>query len=213
MRKLFIQQQMRDQAWWFHPMHTELRRAGVPGVDYQIVPGTQLIGRVISRLGIQRNFMYGPTAFIALCDHCGTSRWFPVALWREPIPYILDCWEPRWDSWERILRQHRVRVAFFSARRNAQEFAMRITGLRTFWLPEAIDVDSYLVGGPLPVRETDVLEFGRPFPKFTSAVSEGLRADGSCHVHSIGSAGHLGSRLDFVSALANAKTIVCYPRI
>ena len=75
-----------------------------------------------------------------------------------------------------------------------------------YWVPEAIDVSEYR-SKPWNERKIDVLAFGRCLPRYKEAI-RGLKEKGiNCVLDQ-----RFATRWDFISALADTKISICFPR-
>ncbi len=210
--RIYVQKKPFGDVWWYEGLRQELVALGISEVDYQSFSGCHTFARLVSRGGLQRNFAYGDRAFIAMTAWAGTTYWFPAGFFNEPLVYAMDCWERDWPKWEKRFLRNRVRFAMFSARRSALEMKQRVPGLQSHWVPEAIDVTNYRRGGRLSERTVDLLEYGRAFKPFTSAVAQRLRTTGYVHRYPAPQRPLFQNHIELRNTLAESKALVCFPR-
>jgi hypothetical protein len=102
---------------------------GVPAVHRARSRASRLAARMIGKLGLIRPVLpRGRRRSFTVLSWASDARTFPDSYWREPVPWIFDCWEPQFPRWEKLLLRHRIRLAFFSSRAAASHFS---GGLRT----------------------------------------------------------------------------------
>ena len=148
-------------------LNRSLARAGVRAVNHQGWTPVKQLSRVFGRLGIQRNLVrLSGRAFVVGLMWPNDARVFPFSYLWEIVPYIFDCWPVDYPKWEKLLRRHRIRVAFFTARGSADHFRERLPGMASYWGPEACDPADYDHAIALKDREIDVLELGRKYTPY-----------------------------------------------
>ncbi|MEM1353984.1 MAG: glycosyltransferase [Planctomycetota bacterium] len=123
--------------------------------------------RIWRNLNLDRPFPGNKSArtpFIVPVTWGRIDRAFPHYLTHPIIPIINDCWEPQFDRWEKMIRQHRFETAFFTARIAGQVLSERVGGIDWVWMPEAIDPSICDPSKDLAQRGVDLAEFGRTVP-------------------------------------------------
>ncbi|MFB1490698.1 MULTISPECIES: glycosyltransferase [unclassified Thiocapsa] len=90
--------------------------------------------------------------------------------------------------------------------------AERIPGLVAQWVPEGIDPSPYNPGKRLVERSIDVLEYGRTYPYFTTAVKDDVGNGGLRHVYPKAGQQVFSNLAQLRAALSDSKALVCYPR-
>ncbi len=83
------------------------------------------------------------------------------------------------------MKRGRVRTAMFTSSQAAEEMSQRIPGLRAIWVPEAIELSDYKLGGALSERSIGLLEIGRSFERFNQVIREPLAKSGVKHLYSL----------------------------
>ena len=211
MRPLYTANPIYDEVHWLQPVADEAVALGVGAEDYLGLPGVRLLGRAVSRSGLHRNLRRGDRAYLGIMAHCGTARCFPKLFLNEIVPVVMDCWEPRWDTWESIMRRLRVRTAVIMSRDSAEEMARRVDGLTTVWMPEGIKIERYRPGPPLAERSIDVLQIGRRFDPLHEAIAGPLADANRRYVFPDGG-WVFPSFESMVAGLCDTRAFVCYPR-
>lgn len=197
-------------GFWFLPVMRELARQGVEPIGGRRGRMRMNVGRLLCRSVLIQNFSYGSRAVIQMSGNRGSGRWFPRGMTSEIVPLMFDCWEKNWPWWERTMRRGRVRTAMFTSSQAAEAMGQRMPGLRTIWVPEAIDLSDYRCGGVLSERSIGLLEIGRPFASFNRVIRGPLAECGVKHLYSL--EGHVFStRAELVEGLADARAVLCYP--
>lgn len=191
-----------------------LIRAGVPAIRRQRYKLGRKLGNACSRFGITRRLKKKPKrAIVAGLAWASDMLAFPEAMWCELTPWIFDCWGPQFSKWEALLRRHRVRDAFFSARAAAQHFAKTMPGLRAHWLPEAVDPQRLDASKSLLERQTHVLEMGRGFRDLHEAITGLLAKRGVRHRYQAPGAPFIFNGLDdLYRGLGDTAIMICYPK-
>ena len=189
-----------------------LANAGMRPVDND-AGISRFIGKILKRLGLLRAIYHRPDGayFLALM---GPQRFrvFPYGYTSELIPFVFDCWPAEYDEWERFFRQHRVRLAFFTARKSAEAMSGRIEGLEAVWMPEAIDTARYLEGKPFAERTIDLLELGRRSEDYHQKITGHCERRGYRHLYQKGPQQLVfESREDLLHGLADTRVLVCFP--
>ncbi len=191
-----------------------LLRLGVPSVWWPTRGLRWILGRAAARARLVRPLLRRPrTRLIAPTAWASDSGAFPYAYWTELVPWIYDCWEPQFHRWERLLRRHRVRTAFFTARDAAAHFRRAMPGLETHWVPEAVDLDALHPGKPLADRSIHVLELGRRWALVHDRIREPLRLAGHRHQYSSQAGPAIpGGYGDLNRALGDSAISLCFPK-
>ncbi|MFM8732059.1 MAG: hypothetical protein ACKOGJ_05995, partial [Phycisphaerales bacterium] len=141
-----------------------MRDAGLPEERIPNWPGRPITASALSRLIPQRPLPWATTVALTPLSWASDRDIYPAAFLHRIVPWIYDCWPSHWDRWEALLRRLRVRMAFFSSRSAAHEFARRLPALRCEWVPEAVNRDRYDPTCRLRARRIDLLELGRLSP-------------------------------------------------
>jgi hypothetical protein len=171
------------------------------------------VGRVLARAGFVRSLgRSSKTAYLASLMGPAERILFPRAYAFEIVPFCFDCWEPDFPRWRRILRRHRVRIAFFTAKTSADRMGDALPGVHCVWLPEAVDPDEYRAEVPLGDRQIDVLELGRRNEQIHDLAVPPLAGAGLRHRFEVRK-GELifDGKHALVEGLAQSKISVLYP--
>jgi hypothetical protein len=171
------------------------------------------IARLLAKLRLPLNLWrtaLGPV--FVTCVGTGEARTLPLACWTELIPYCFDCWAPEWDRWESLFRRHRIRLAFFTARRAAEHFARRRPQMKAIWLPEAVDPEQYDGSKPLAERQIDVLELRRKHEKFHNSIRRGLEEAHKVHKFARPFEMIFPTATELRQGFGDTKISVCFPR-
>lgn len=196
-----------------HGLQEALIRAGVPAIRRERSRLGQAVASAVSRAKIMRPIGRRRRAMVGFVAWGSDSAVFPDAFWNELAPWIFDCWGPQFPRWEALLRRHRVRDAFFSARQAASHFERVIPGLRTHWLPEATEPRWLHPEKPLIERGTRVLEMGRSFARVHDAITEPLAARGVRHVYQRPGGPFLFEGVDgLYRGIGDTAVMICYPK-
>lgn len=136
-----------------------------------------------------------------------TFPYFAVAS-RLRVLWIWDAWEPRLEEIAALAREARIDILLVSSLRSTQLLGSMLRDVcDVHWVPEAIDIFEYGTK-PWYERRIDVLAFGRSLQRYKKAI-EDLSAKGlNCVLNQ-----WFPKREDFISALADSKISICFPRI
>lgn len=85
---------------------------------------------------------------------------FPYYYNSEIIPMLWDVWPSRWNGIYYALRLFKCKIVFCTVREFAEQLSKDF-GIKTYWIPEGIDITKYQKGAELATREIDILELGR----------------------------------------------------
>jgi hypothetical protein len=198
-----------------HGLQRALVAHGVPPVHRARSSLTRMIARAVGKTGLVRAVLpRGSRRSLTVLSWASDARTFPDSYWRQPVPWIFDCWEPQFPQWERLLRRHKISIAFFSSRSTTKYFASRIQGLQAHWIPEACDPERFEWERPLANRSCGVLELGRKWTALHERIREPLRSAGIRHLYSDprGSRAlfpHVG---DLRRGLGETAIMLCFPR-
>jgi hypothetical protein len=185
----------------------------VPVKNLHPLPGMTFLSRVLKKTHLLRNFIKIPgRTYIVAMPRLSEGNAFPICFFREVVTWSFDCWPTKYEAWEALFRRHRVRLAFISAKRAAEEMDRRLEDTRVVWLPEAADPAEYLPGKPLVARRTAVVELGRRFDTYHGLIWQYLDDSGLPHLY-VGAGGRniFGSRDDLAAGLGDTKISVCFP--
>lgn len=196
-----------------HGMQRSLQRLGVPVVRRQRSELARRAARGLAKLGLARRIVpLGGRRLVTLTWR-NEGPALPDAYWCEIVPWIYDCWPPQFAEWERLLRRHRVRLAFFSARAAAEHFARAIPGLESRWLPECHELKSLSPARPLAERGVHVLELGRRMPAVHESIREPLAASGMKHIYDRGAHASAVPGLGALyRTMGDSAVVICFPK-
>jgi hypothetical protein len=187
---------------------------GVRAVHYQRTWPVRQMARVLGKMGLVRPLIRSrPQAVVVVVTWASHATLFWSTCFHEVVPWIWDCWGQQFDRWEALLRQHKVRTAFFSARYARDYFASRIPGLEAHWLPEACEPWRFRPGKPLAQRTIHVLEMGRKRGPVHERIRPALASAGKKHLFSTPDTPKIfESHEDLYGALADNVVCICYPK-
>jgi len=170
-------------------------------------------GKVLSRARLLRPLIRDPRrAILGLVGSVSEFRWFPHAFTNELVPWCFDCWPADFARWRRFFLRHRVRFAAFTARASMAHFRAELPELKCEWFPEACDPDDFDASRTLASRTIDVIEHGRQYGAFHSALVAGL-GRGVRHVFADRPGAVLFKTMrELQAALCNSKIAICVPR-
>jgi hypothetical protein len=196
-----------------HGMQRSLQRLGVPVVRRQRSEVARRAARGLAKIGLARRLASLGDRRLVTLTWRNEGPALPDAYWCEIVPWIYDCWPPQFAEWERLLRRHRVRLAFFSARDAAGHFSKAVPGLAAHWLPECHELTSLSPSRPLAERGTHVLELGRRMPAVHERIRDPLAAAGLRHVFDRGPHASAIPGLDALyRAMGESAVVICYPK-
>src|SRR5262245_1835740 len=191
-----------------------LAAQGVRAVHYQRTRPVRYLARAMGKLGLGRPIVRARRqAVIPVVTWASHATLFGPTFFHEVIPWIFDCWGPQFDRWEGLLRRHRIRTVFFSARSAGEHFAARIPGLEAHWLPEACDPARFSPGKPLAQRALHVLEMGRKRAPVHERIRPALEKAGKRHLYSTVERPKIfETHGDLHGALADNVVCLCFPK-
>ncbi len=204
--RIGLQTHTADAGFWFESLHGELLRRSVEPLrarDHRAVRG--LDRYLPSTLPIGRGRRKGHV--LILTSWAKSHRFFPHSWWREPIVYAIDCWPGDYDRWEALLRSSGTKLAMFSARSCAEEFARRMPELTTAWVPEYVDPAGYRSALPLSSRPHDLMLMGRRYQPFEAALRSNAR---TVDLAAIAPSGVPHTELRRL--MGASKSLACFPR-
>jgi hypothetical protein len=196
----------------FLAIEDSLAKLGVPHrLSPRNVRGRDAM-RLTARLRLARPiWRRGQTAYLIPTGQVGEGRYVPVTFFNEVIPLYFDAWPNLWEPLGKVLRRHRVRVAFFTARQTVAHFRETL-GLDAIWMPEACDPSQYRPDKPLADRSIDVLELGRKYDRYHDAIAPMLASDGRSHLFErVKGQLIFDTREAMIAGFADAKVSVCFP--
>ena len=189
-----------------------LTARGVVPVHYQRSVLARRLARLVGKLGLVRPVWRRPPRVVVPVTWASEATLFPASCFHEVVPFIFDCWPEQFDRWEGLLRRHRVRLAFFSARDAMAAMTRRVPSLDARWLPEACDPSKFHPGTPLAARTIHVMEMGRKHAPVHEALRAGL--GGLKHVFSAkdSSTPIFAGLDDLYRAMGDTVISICHPR-
>jgi hypothetical protein len=205
------------QGWAALPkgMRLALARQGIPSRQRQKSPTMKAAARICKKAGLMRRIVRLGTRRLVTLSWASDVPAFPDAFWSEIIPWIFDCWGPEWPEWEALLKRHRVRLAFFTARTSAEHFAKVVPGLKTHWLPEAQELGLLKPDKKLVERSIHVFEMGRKMQSVHDKIRDPLRAAGKKHLYDEPGkhASAVPPSLDALyQTMGDSAIVVCFPK-
>lgn len=123
------------------------------------------------------------------------------------VLWVWDAWEPKLEGIAALAREAKLDLLLVSSLQSSEILgSMLRETCDVHWVPEAINISEYRAK-PWTERTIDVLAFGRSLPRYKEAI-RGLRAKGlNCVLDQ-----RFPTREEFISALADAKISICFPR-
>lgn len=180
-----------------------------PWVAWQKIGGKTTIGkypRLLHKLMFAKDFMpllNNDSHDIRLCFTSPSCLYFDTwssVSFHEIIPFLWDCWEQYDNFLLAWIKKHNIKTCIFTSRISQERICMKMPELKTFFVPEGIDVNGYLDGSQLKDRVVDYYHYGRIPQKVAGITLEGIKelADGNDMV--------------FFWALKNSKVTIAVPR-
>ena len=123
------------------------------------------------------------------------------------VLWTYDVWEPSFPRFEHLIRTAKLDLVLLSSLQATEHFTNRIAGCDVHWLPEFIDPSRYSYK-PWSDRTIDVLAFGRQSHAYDERIRQRCRESGLNYVFDPS----YESWTQLISALADAKVCVCFPR-
>ncbi len=189
-----------------------LAARGVAPVHFQRSAIVRRVARLMGKLGLVRPVWRRRPRVVVTVTWASEATLFPASCFHEVVPFIFDCWPEQFERWEGLLRRHRVRLAFFSARDAMAAMQRRVPSLDARWLPEACDPSKFHPGTPLAARTIHVMEMGRKHAPVHEALRAGL--GGLRHVFSAkdSSTPIFAGLDDLYRAMGDTVISICHPR-
>lgn len=195
-------------------MEESFTKLGVMAEIHQAYPIVKFMGKVLGKLRLLRRYLTSPRKILIVpANSIAEYLLFPYGCFHEVVPVSFDCWPDRYDEWERYFLRHKIKLAFISARKSAEEMQRRLPHMTVVWMPEATDPLDYDPSKKLTDRPTDVLELGRKYDRFHSQTAASLRDSGRSHLYEVtkGSMIFPDGKQHLIDGMANAKVSVCFP--
>jgi hypothetical protein len=205
-----------EKGVWTYPalgLEEALTNAGVQPLRHQTSYAYRFLAKLMARAGMVRNFWKGKKGvYLAILMGPAEYRLFPYCCGQEMVVYCFDCWPEKYARWEAIFRRNRIRLAFFSARRSAEQFSKKIPEMQSVWLPEAVNPEAYRRSKSLAERSIDVLELGRKYDTFHQAITPRLKESQRVHLYEqVKGQIIFPTREGLVQGLSDSKISVCFP--
>ncbi len=205
-----------QEGWAALPrgMRAALLRQGVREVSRQGSGLSRKVARVCKKAKLMRRVATLGKRRLVTLSWASDVPAFPDAFWCEIVPWCFDTWGQDWPEWEALLRRHRVRLAFFTARAAAEHFAKQIPGLQTHWLPEAQNLSLLKPSKKLVERSVHVFEMGRKMQQVHDKIREPLKAAGKKHLFDEpGKHATAIPTLDLLyETMGDSAIVMCYPK-
>lgn len=200
---------------WMEQLLTELQSRGIKGNKAKYFSIKHKVARTLRNLNLDRSLPgnhQNKTPYIVPITWGRIDRAFPRYLNHPIIPIINDCWEPQFSQWERLLRQHKFDVCFFTARIAGQVLSERVGGLDWVWLPEAIEPSICDPSKPLAERTVDLAEFGRTIPVVYEKCAPMFKQRGYTMKAAPNGQWVVKTNKEFYELLANTRLASCFPK-
>ena len=191
-------------------LESSLIQAGfIPIRDGRSSRTWDLLGRALPRLGVPAARRKAGSAGHAVVALMGLAerQLYPADPRATYVPYVYDCWPTRERDWAGFFARNRFDMAFFSARVAADHWN-GFEGLRSVWMPEAIDDAQYPPGPPLRDRAIVVMELGRPYELAHEIIRRAVPSE--LHSHP-GNRRSMPDRASLIRALHSTRALICYP--
>ena len=172
------------------------------------------IKMLVGKSGVVRHIpgLRTNTKMLVLC--CGRPDYFswPWCYTYEIVPVLWDCWPKYWSHLLTFLRRNNTRTIFCTSSQTAEFVRSQCPEVNAVWLPEGIDVASYLMGNMLTQRNVDILELGRQMPNVHEAILECSSRNPIRHLYQRGGSLLFPDFESLTNGLRNAKITISYPR-
>jgi len=216
-RIVFVSMERTDKyvsTYQIYSMEESFSKLGIRAELLQKNEVIKFIGKVLAKLRLMRRLATLPDKLLLVPAHfISEYKLFPYGCFHEVITYSHDCWPNKYDAYESFYRRHKIKLAFISARQSAEELQRRSPQTKVIWMPEATDPTDYCPRKKLLDRSTDVLELGRKYDRYHSAIVEFLRRSGRTHLYEIvkGQTVFPNDKKRLAAGLGDAKISVCFP--
>lgn len=188
--------QVRPGAFLFHPVKISTRLYTLFHTLLRPFLSRIRVTDVVVSLGLPyRHYFFGKT--------------FPYFTFGSKLRvlWIWDAWEPRLEEIAALAREAKINILLVSSLQSSELLRSMLREVcDVHWVPEAVDVSEYRAK-PWNEKKIDVLAFGRSLPRYKEAIKS-LSAKGlNCVLDQ-----RFATREEFISALADAKISICFPR-
>lgn len=130
--------------------------------------------------------------------------------------YQFDAWTHANAISENAFRSFRINIAFFSIRKAAEYFnSLKIPYFKAYWIPEAINSDSYRRRG-YGERPIDILQYGRRWEWLHEKILPFCSANGFNYQYPQESGNvkrQFKGREELLEGLSKSKIAICVPKI
>jgi hypothetical protein len=137
---------------------------------------------------------------------------FPYNFFYETIPVFWDTWLKYHPLLISSLKRNKVKYAFFTQREVAERIQKIIPEIKTFWVPEGIEVRLYKKGEKLKERKIDILQYGRKFEKYHRVILNTVTPSHKYLFSNNDLDKVFNSFSDLTTGLSNSKISICFPR-
>jgi hypothetical protein len=188
--------QARPGAILFHPVKVSTRLYTLFHTLLRPFLSGIRVGDVVVSLGLPyRHYFFGKT--------------FPYFTFGSKLRvlWIWDAWEPRLEEIAALAREAKINILLVSSLQSSELLRSTLREVcDVHWVPEAVDVSEYRAK-PWKEKKIDVLAFGRSLPRYKEAIKSLSTKGLNCVLDQ-----RFATREEFISALADAKISICFPR-
>jgi hypothetical protein len=85
---------------------------------------------------------------------------FPYFYHYEIIPMLWDVWPAKWDKLYKDIMKLNCKIVFVTVKSMSEKISKDL-GIKSYWIPEGIDIKQFDKGEPLKERNIDMYEMGR----------------------------------------------------
>jgi hypothetical protein len=135
-----------------------------------------------------------------------------------PYNFSYDIVPVFWDTWSRYqalmissLRRNKVKIAFFTQNEVAELVRREIPEIRTFWVPEGIQINNYHKGKTLTERTLSVLQYGRKYEKYHEKIKS-LNKFSISYKYQNNRERVFTNFNEFTLGLSDTAISICFPR-
>ncbi len=137
---------------------------------------------------------------------------FPYNYFYEVVPVFWDTWKQYHPLLISGLLRNKVKYAFFTQKEVAELIQEKIPEIRTFWMPEGIQINQYKEGVKLKERTVNILQFGRKLEAYHEVILNTISPFHN-YLYSKHELHLLFKDFDeFTIGLSNTAISICFPR-
>lgn len=219
-KTIFIKKKIRKNTEFQFYMHQFIESAikfGIPGIfkrkimPYKVMSLFRFPVRLYKRIHKPRKSIIITSNGYTLFEECFQFYDYEI------VPMLWDVWPGCWNKLYKDLQILQCKILFVTVKSFAEKIQKELN-IKTYWIPEGIDINDYNKGSNLSNRQFDIYELGRQHKKYHTILVDFCNKNKATLIgNKYSETGKLlelafPSASDLLHNINKFKIIICFPQ-